>query len=93
MVTIKKLHTYSDGIYSQYRIEKEGKYCDVSLYHSQNPDRILSSFGGSIWPSDIPEVFDHYGPDAGIVTYRSGPKFRSDVVLPVEPGNEIVWAV
>jgi hypothetical protein len=70
---------------SEYRVVlKDGRYCDVGLWHSGNPSRVLGSFGGTVWPAQIPEIFAHFGPDEGCVTYRSGYAFRPEVELPTE---------
>lgn len=67
---------------SRYRIEDERGWCEVTLWHKDNPGRLLGPFGGSVWPSSFPDVFTHVGPDEGLITSRSGPAFRPDVVLP-----------
>lgn len=74
-------HTEWDNRYRL--ITPDGRWIEFGLRLSiTNPDRHLSSFGGSIWPGQIPEIFGHYGPDQGMVTYRSGPCIKVGVRLP-----------
>ena len=67
------------GNYARYQIGG----CNFSIYHDNNPGRQLSSFGGVQWPSDFPSVFEHFGPDIGCITYRSGMRVREGIVHPI----------
>ena len=59
----------------------DGRWCKFAIL-LDDTERHLISFGGSIWPGELPDVFSHYGPDHGLCTYRSGPRVRDGVRLP-----------
>lgn len=37
----------------EYRLERDGRYCEFSLYHAIQ----VGGFGGTIWPGDMPDLF------------------------------------
>ena len=54
--------------------------CHFSVWAAT--DRHLGSFGGAEWPHEHPTIFEEYGPDTGLITYRSGWRVRDSVLLP-----------
>lgn len=69
--------TEASGNYRAFMAESEAGYCRFSLY---GDDRRLSSFGGSVWPGSFPDVFEHFGPDKGCITGRSGYMIRTEAL-------------
>jgi len=72
--TIKTVGTYmgfaGPGVtVRRFRIQSEKGYCEFAV---TDGSRMVMTFGGSLWPDSFPEVFQHFGPDAGQLTARSG---------------------
>lgn len=74
---------YTCGNYRRYVVtcDESGAWCEVSVF---NGSLTLSSFGGELWPGSFPEFFEHFGPDAGCITHRSGYKFRAEAISWIE---------
>ncbi len=67
--TITLRATYATGRAREFHVEDKRGYCNFSVWDN---GPVLSSFGGSVWPGSFPEFFEHFGPDKGCITYRSG---------------------
>lgn len=75
MAKITLMETW--GKTREFLIEGDAGSCRFSLF---GDNRSLSSFGGSVWPGSFPEVFEHFGPDKGCITSRSGYQVRQDAM-------------
>jgi hypothetical protein len=71
--------TQHTGAHRAFVAENDKGYCRFSIFGDRKE---LSSFGGSVWPGSFPDVFEHFGPDKGCITARSGYKLRDDATLP-----------
>jgi hypothetical protein len=78
MLATLELKEATDYGLTVYLARRGSEWCEVSTWGSLR----LTSFIGSHWPAQFPEFFAHYGPDAGMITGRSGYAFREDITLP-----------
>ena len=78
-MVITKVPTALDDKRSTYRAETPDGFCEFSFWGDRDGEVAVTSWRGSLWPSEMPELFVHRR-----TSVHTGPYLRADVALGAE---------